>query len=171
MSILISKIRINGFRGLQNTEVDLDLITVLTGMNNTGKTTFLKSLQIALGNRMFISQDDFGISDTEDQAMLKEKEKQEIEKLIDKINHNKYFQNLTNREQNQLLKNRPSRTMGWEKLIESSHLCTEYFLIIWKLYSNYSHYEMYGFSGLAIEDDPEKTFTLNRWLIVKHFAF
>lgn len=64
MSILISKIRINGFRGLQNTEVDLDLITVLTGMNNTGKTTFLKSLQIALGNRMFISQDDFGISDT-----------------------------------------------------------------------------------------------------------
>lgn len=63
MSILVKTVRINGFRGLQNTEVDLGLITVLTGMNNTGKTTFLKSLQIVLGNRMFISQDDFCISD------------------------------------------------------------------------------------------------------------
>ena len=43
MSILINTIRINGFRGLQNTEVDLGLITVLTGMNNTVKTTFLKA--------------------------------------------------------------------------------------------------------------------------------
>ncbi len=63
MDILVKTIRINGFRGLQNAEVDLGIVTVLTGMNNTGKTTFLKSLQIALGNRMFISQDDFCISD------------------------------------------------------------------------------------------------------------
>ncbi len=37
MSILVNVIRINGLRGLYNTEVDLGLITVLTGMNNTGK--------------------------------------------------------------------------------------------------------------------------------------
>ncbi len=65
MGILVDKVRIKGFRGIKNSEVDLGLVTVLTGMNNTGKTTFLKALQIALGNRAFISQDDFHITDEE----------------------------------------------------------------------------------------------------------
>jgi putative ATP-dependent endonuclease of OLD family len=34
-------------------------------MNNTGKTSFLKALQIALGNRQFISQDDFFIKNND----------------------------------------------------------------------------------------------------------
>lgn len=63
MSILIKSVRITGFRGLENFEVELEQTTVLTGMNNTGKTSFLKALQIALGNRQFISQDDFFIKD------------------------------------------------------------------------------------------------------------
>jgi len=62
MKILIKTVRISGFRGLKNFEISLELTTVLTGMNNTGKTSFLKALQIALGNRQFISQDDFYIS-------------------------------------------------------------------------------------------------------------
>ena len=63
MSILIKTVRIAGFRGLENIEVELEQITVLTGMNNTGKTSFLKALHLALGNRQFISQDDFFIRD------------------------------------------------------------------------------------------------------------
>lgn len=63
MSILIKTVRIYGFRGLQNIEVELEQTTVLTGMNNTGKTSFLKALQLVLGNRQFVSQDDFFISD------------------------------------------------------------------------------------------------------------
>ncbi|MBN1495371.1 MAG: AAA family ATPase [Spirochaetes bacterium] len=63
MSILIKTIRVAGLRGLKNIEVDLVTTTVLTGMNNTGKTSFLKAIQIALGNRQFITQDDFYISD------------------------------------------------------------------------------------------------------------
>lgn len=59
MSILIKTVRIAGFRGLENIEVTLEQTTILTGMNNTGKTSFLKALQLALGNRQFISQDDF----------------------------------------------------------------------------------------------------------------
>ncbi len=59
MSILINKIRVFGLRGLQNIEVNLEPVTVLTGMNNTGKTSLLKAMQIALGNRQFITQDDF----------------------------------------------------------------------------------------------------------------
>ncbi len=61
MSILIKNVRISGFRGLENIEVTLEQTTILTGMNNTGKTSFLKALQLALGNRQFVSQDDFFI--------------------------------------------------------------------------------------------------------------
>ena len=61
MSILIKAARISGFRGLENIEVSLEQTTILTGMNNTGKTSFLKALQLALGSRQFVSQDDFFI--------------------------------------------------------------------------------------------------------------
>lgn len=64
MSILVKTIRVSGLRGLQNIEVELEPVTVLTGMNNTGKTSFLKAVQIALGNRQFITQDDFYTSDS-----------------------------------------------------------------------------------------------------------
>lgn len=65
MSILIKTVRIAGFRGLKNIEVELEQTTVLTGMNNSGKTSFLKALQLALGNRLFLSQDDFYIQGNE----------------------------------------------------------------------------------------------------------
>lgn len=61
MSILIKTVRIVGFRGLKNIEIQLEKTTVLTGMNNSGKTSFLKALQLTLGNRLFLSQDDFYI--------------------------------------------------------------------------------------------------------------
>jgi len=60
-SILIKTVRVYGFRGLKNIEVDLEKTTVLTGMNNAGKTSFFKALQLVLGNRQFLSQDDFHI--------------------------------------------------------------------------------------------------------------
>lgn len=65
MEILIDTIRINGFRGLRNIEVSLEPLTLITGMNNTGKTSFQKSLQLVFGNRQFITSDDFYVSDTE----------------------------------------------------------------------------------------------------------
>lgn len=72
MNILIETIRIFGFRGLHNIEIKLEPITVLTGMNNSGKTSFLKALQIVFGNRQFISPDDFYVSNTikEDQIII-----------------------------------------------------------------------------------------------------
>lgn len=59
MNILIDLVRIYGFRGLQNIEVSLELLTLITGMNNTGKTSFQKALQLVFGNRQFITPDDF----------------------------------------------------------------------------------------------------------------
>ena len=61
--ILIKTIRIKGFRGLENIEIDLEKTTVLTGANNTGKSSILYALQLAFGNHQFISQDDFFIKD------------------------------------------------------------------------------------------------------------
>lgn len=59
MGILIKSVRISGFRGIKNIEVNLERTTILTGMNNTGKTSFLKAIQLALGSRQFLSNDDF----------------------------------------------------------------------------------------------------------------
>jgi putative ATP-dependent endonuclease of OLD family len=61
MSILIKTVRISGFRGLENIEVPLEQTTILTGMNNAGKTSFLMALKLALGSRQFITSDDFFI--------------------------------------------------------------------------------------------------------------
>lgn len=61
MSIQIKTVRVSGFRGIENIEVSLEQVTVLTGMNNSGKTSFLKAIQLALGNRQFVTQDDFFI--------------------------------------------------------------------------------------------------------------
>ena len=61
MDILIKTVRVAGFRGLENIEVELGRTSILTGMNNSGKTSFLKALQLALGSRQFVSQDDFFI--------------------------------------------------------------------------------------------------------------
>jgi putative ATP-dependent endonuclease of OLD family len=60
--IRVDAVRIAGFRSLQNIEVELADITLLVGMNNTGKTSFLKALHLALGaDRRTVSSDDFFI--------------------------------------------------------------------------------------------------------------
>ncbi len=60
-NILIDKIRIDGFRGLKNFEMSLTETSVLTGMNNAGKTSVLKALQIVFGNYSFLSTEDLHI--------------------------------------------------------------------------------------------------------------
>ncbi|MFC0778221.1 AAA family ATPase [Flavobacterium sp. HJSW_4] len=63
MGILLKQIRVHGFRGLDNIEIDFEPTTVLVGTNNAGKTTLLKALQIALSNSFQITDDDFFFSD------------------------------------------------------------------------------------------------------------
>jgi hypothetical protein len=97
-----------------------------------------------------------------EQILKKEKERLLIEDIIVKIKNNKYFKELPLSKQNQLLSDRPSRTMGWEKLIECSQLDTEFFLGVWKLYSNYTHSEMIG--SIQIKGYVEKPEELDRTL-------
>jgi putative ATP-dependent endonuclease of OLD family len=62
MSILIDFIRISGFRGIANVEVSLPRITLLLGPNNSGKTSVIKAMQLAIGDySRFLSDEDFHI--------------------------------------------------------------------------------------------------------------
>jgi len=63
MSILLKQIRVHGFRGLKNVEIDLEPTTVIVGSNNSGKTTLLKAIQLALGNSHMVTIDDFFYSE------------------------------------------------------------------------------------------------------------
>ena len=50
LDILVDVVRISGFRGIENLEIFFDPVTVLIGANNTGKSTVLKALSLALGD-------------------------------------------------------------------------------------------------------------------------
>ena len=61
-TIQIHCVRISNFRGIRNLEITLPRIAVLIGPNNSGKTSILKALQLALGNYAY-SEEDFFISE------------------------------------------------------------------------------------------------------------
>lgn len=63
MGIQLKQLRVHGFRGLDNLEIDFEPTTVLVGTNNAGKTTILKALQLALSNAFQITDDDFHFTD------------------------------------------------------------------------------------------------------------
>ena len=69
MSIQIDTIRIAGLRGIKNVEASLPRIAVLIGPNNSGKTSFLKAMQLVLGDySRFVSEEDFNIGDGDTRA-------------------------------------------------------------------------------------------------------
>lgn len=58
--ILVDTVRIANFRSLKNVEISLSATTILLGMNNAGKTSFLRALHLALGpDRRILTLDDF----------------------------------------------------------------------------------------------------------------
>lgn len=62
MSILVDKVRIAGFRGIADLEITLPRVTVLIGTNNSGKTSVIKALQLALGDySRYLAEEDFYI--------------------------------------------------------------------------------------------------------------
>ena len=62
MNIMVDVVRISGFRGIENMELCLPRVGVLTGTNNSGKTSVLKVLQLVLGNySRYVQNEDFYI--------------------------------------------------------------------------------------------------------------
>lgn len=67
--ILIQQVRVAGFRGISDLELNLSRMTVLLGVNNSGKTSVLKALQLALGDyQRYLSEEDFYINDKQQRA-------------------------------------------------------------------------------------------------------
>ena len=59
MGILIDTVRIANFRAIKNLEVKLSKLTMLVGANNSGKTSFLRALHLALGyDRKIVNRED-----------------------------------------------------------------------------------------------------------------
>lgn len=72
MGILLKKIRIENFRSLQSIEVELGEINILLGQNNSGKTNFLKAVDIALNGYKNVSDADIYLSENEKLSLEKE---------------------------------------------------------------------------------------------------
>jgi len=65
MEILIEKVRVENFRSLKKIEVELTPLTLLVGANNSGKTSFLRALNLALGiEKRNVNRDDLFIGRT-----------------------------------------------------------------------------------------------------------
>lgn len=63
MAVKINRVRVKNFRSLMNVETTLGNMTLLLGTNNSGKTSFLRALTVALNSeRIFISRDDLFIN-------------------------------------------------------------------------------------------------------------
>jgi putative ATP-dependent endonuclease of OLD family len=64
--IVIREVRVRNYRCLRSVDVELDLLTVLIGQNNAGKTSFLNALFGAIGaGQRIISGDDVFLKKTE----------------------------------------------------------------------------------------------------------
>ena len=64
--IVITEVRVRNYRCLRSVDVELDLLTVLIGQNNAGKTSFLNALFAAIGaGQRIISSDDVFLQKTE----------------------------------------------------------------------------------------------------------
>ncbi len=71
MSIQIDTVRIAGLRGIKNIEVSLPRVAVLIGPNNSGKTSFLKAMQLVLGDySRFVAEEDFNIEANDKRATV-----------------------------------------------------------------------------------------------------
>jgi len=67
MGILIDCVRIANFRAIKNLEVNLSPLAMLVGANNSGKTSFLRALHLALGyDRRIVTREDVHDDGTND---------------------------------------------------------------------------------------------------------
>ena len=57
--IVIDRVRIQGFRGIERLQMSLSRTSVLIGPNNSGKSSVLKALELALSDEISVNASDF----------------------------------------------------------------------------------------------------------------
>ncbi|MEC4043367.1 ATP-dependent nuclease [Myroides odoratimimus] len=149
MGILLKKIRIHGFRSLKNVEIDFEPTTVLVGTNNVGKTTLLKSLQLAFTNSLQINDDDFYFSDNDncDKIIIDtliisiDEEGNQISEFEDKWSVIFHEDRITfDDDGNQVV---AFRTIVEENLIRKTFKKKQYIIDSWGLFSDENNGEWY----------------------------
>ena len=90
MDIIITKVRIENFRSIASLDLSLSMTNVLIGANNSGKSNFLKALNIALGQMKSVSSDDIYVEKDE---ILEKAKKATIDLMIRPINESGSIQN------------------------------------------------------------------------------
>jgi putative ATP-dependent endonuclease of OLD family len=65
MGIMLTNIRIKNFRSLESIDLALDKTNILIGPNNSGKSNFLKAIDLALAGFRDVSEDDIFVADGE----------------------------------------------------------------------------------------------------------
>ena len=65
MGIMISKVRVRNYRSLKSVSIELGMSNLLIGQNNSGKTNFLKALNLAFSNAADVSENDVFVAQGE----------------------------------------------------------------------------------------------------------
>jgi putative ATP-dependent endonuclease of OLD family len=65
MGIMLKRIRIQNFRSIESREIELGATNLLIGQNNTGKSNFLRAINVALGAMMDVTDADIYVADGE----------------------------------------------------------------------------------------------------------
>ncbi len=65
MTIMVKHVRIHNFRSLAYADVPLGMCNVLIGQNNSGKSNFLKAIDVALNGNRNVSEQDIFVRDGE----------------------------------------------------------------------------------------------------------
>ena len=71
MGIILAKIRIRNFRSIESMDIELGMTNLLIGQNNTGKTNFLRAINVALGTMTDLSEEDIFVAIDERLAKTK----------------------------------------------------------------------------------------------------
>ena len=62
MGILLTKIRISSFRSIESISLDLGITNLIIGQNNTGKSNFLRAINIAVSGIAEVSETDIYVA-------------------------------------------------------------------------------------------------------------
>jgi putative ATP-dependent endonuclease of OLD family len=71
MGIILKHIRIRNFRSIESLDLELGITNLLIGQNNTGKSNFLRAINVALGSMTDFNEADIYVADGERLAQTK----------------------------------------------------------------------------------------------------